>query len=197
MSTFDTRVIIYSGSDVSPIVRLKNPKTKDPIDLTTMSRIQFVFKQRDRTNLVVDNVQIPATKATVQYEGVTFLAAIEGANGNDIILQFNGAEDIDTVVNNWNAANPTNTVGYTGGLGTDVLPAGTARLTDGYDAYYPVEVVDDPLLGKVKVTLLEKETKLLKRGPNQTFNVIIDFGTFPGGVRVRGVFDKLDVIDDV
>jgi hypothetical protein len=202
MSVNEQRIKIIAGADVSPVIRLKNPKTKDPIDLTAATKVQFVFPKRDRTQLVVDDTQIPATQAMIDVtEGtdiVTFLATTAGALGNDIILVFNGVDDIDTIVNAWNVANPTNQVGFSSDTltGTDILSAQTIRLTDGYDAYTPVSIEGDPLLGKVKVTLLESETQLLKRGPNHSIQVIIDYGTFPGGTRVKGFFDKLDVIDN-
>lgn len=196
MSYPESRISIISGADVSATIRLKNQKTRDPLDLTDATKIQFKFDTRNRDTLTIDNSEVPAVKAQILYSGVTFIAQNAGANGNDIILQFDGISDIDTVIGVWNTANPTNQVTFTGGLGTDVLPSSTVRLTDGYDAYFPVSVVGDPLLGKVKIALLESQTKLLKRGPNQSFLVTIDYGTFPGGNRIKGFFDKLDVLDD-
>lgn len=195
MSVIDTRIKIFAGADVSPVVRLRNPKTGDPFNLTGVTKIQFTFKTRNRGTLTIDNTEIPATQAQNTLEEVVFTADTAGANGNDIILQFNGVDTIDTIIGNWNTANPTNTVSITGD-GTLVLATASLRLTGGYNAYFPVEVVGDPLLGKVRIALLERETILLKRGPNQSFKVIIDVGQFPGGVRTRGQFDSLDVIDD-
>jgi hypothetical protein len=189
------RLVIASGTDRQPLVRLRNPKTGDPLDLTNATKIQFSFNKRDRSKLVVDDTQVPAQKAQGSIDTVTFLADNVGALGNDIILQFNGVDDIDTVVGDWNAANPTNTVSHNG-VGTDVISTQSLRLTDGYDAYLPVEINGDPKLGKVILRLLERDTVLLKRGPQQSFSVTIDFGTFPGGERIKGFYDRLDVLDD-
>lgn len=190
----DNRILIISGSDASIIVRLRNPKTGDPIDLTNYTKIQFRFKNSDRTDLFLDNTLIPATKAQITYSNVIFIANVAGANGNDIFLQFDGVSNIDTVVAAWNTANVGNEVSHNG-VGTDVLDASTVRLTDGYDAYSPVEVVGQENLGKVSISILEKETANLRRGNNQSFSMSIDYGTWPGGTRIKGVFDNLNVID--
>lgn len=193
--SLDSRLTIISGSDASSIIRLRNPKTKDPIDLTDATKIQFSFKKRDRSQLVIDDIEIPATSASATYEEITFSSIEVGSIGNDIILVFDGIKDVDTIVQEWNNANFDKQVSH-GGEGTEVLSSGTVRLTDGYDAYKPVELVGDGLLGKLRIVLLEKETVLLKRGPNQDFSVTIDYGAFPGGQRVKGFFDKLDVIEE-
>lgn len=194
MTTLDSRILIISGADASIIVRLRNPKTGDPIDLTDNSKIEFRFKNSDRTDLFLDNTEIPAIKATITYSDVIFLADVAGANGNDIFLQFDGISDIDTIVNAWNIANVGNEVSHNG-VGTDVLNASTIRLTSGYNAYKPVEIVGEPNLGKVRISILEKETDLLRRGNNQSFSMLIDYGTWPGGTRIKGVFNNLNVID--
>ena len=51
--------------------------------------------------------------ASVVYDTVTFTAVTPGIAGNSIALVFDSIDDIDTVVNAWNAGNPTNTVGFT------------------------------------------------------------------------------------
>lgn len=71
------------------------------------------------------------TAASVVYGGVTYTAAVPGTGGNAISLVFDGIKTIAMVVNAWNAAHPTNMVGFTGGLGTDVPSAGTATLVNG------------------------------------------------------------------
>lgn len=91
---------------------------------------------------------IAATFADTTYEGVTFTADNSGTDGNSISLVFDGIDDIDTVVDQWNLNNPTNTVSFSGGLGTDVLNAGTASLTGGQEAVvaepnWPIPI--DPL----------------------------------------------------
>ncbi len=76
------------------------------------------------TAFVIDTVDAP---------NITFTAVYGGAAGNSISLVFDGIMDVATVVGNWNTANPTNTVSYTG-LGTVVPVANTWTLADGnYD----------------------------------------------------------------
>lgn len=191
----ENRLTIISGTDKAPLVRLRNSKTGDPIDLTNATLIQAKFKKRNRADLILSDTQKPAVKAQATYETVVFTAGAAGAAGNGISLSFNGVDDIDTVVQAWNTANPGNTVEHNG-TGTDVLASGSVDLTGGYDAYFPVEVSGDPKLGKIVLRLLEADTESLKRGPNQTFTVTIDIGENPGGDRLKAIFHNLDVIDD-
>lgn len=191
----EDRFKIISGTDKNVVVKLRSTKTSDPIDLTNHTRIAAKFSQRNRTELEIDNATIPATKAKITVSDITFIANTAGADGNLIILQFNGVDDIATVVNDWNTANPSNTVSYSGDDGTTVLDEQTVRLTDGYDAYQPISVEGDPQLGKIRLRLLEKDTNSLMRGQNQTFTIIIDFGQNPGGQRNKGIFEKLDVLE--
>lgn len=91
------------------------------------------------SNPAIDENVIPkgaeaAIAASATEQGVTFTAVSDGAAGNSISLVFDGVDDIDTVVNAWNAANPTNMVGFAGGLGTDVLTAVTVNLSGGANA---------------------------------------------------------------
>lgn len=63
--------------------------------------------------------------------GYSFQATQHGAIGNAITLIFNGTDDVDTVVANWNTANPSNTVALISGAGTDVFTANTYTLSGG------------------------------------------------------------------
>ena len=191
------RLNIITGTDRSPLVRLRNPKTGDPLNLTGTSKIQVVFDTRNRGKLTLDDTEVPAVKAQYQDSdlSLTIIADNAGSEGNNIILQFDGVNDLDTIIGDWNAANVANTASHNG-TGTEVLTPQQIRLTDGYDAYYPVEIYGDAQLGKIVIRLLEKDTNLLKRGPNQDFVAIIDYGSHPGGTRVKGFYSKLDVIDD-
>jgi hypothetical protein len=104
-----------------------------------------------------------------------FTADTAGANGNNISLVFDGVDDIDTVVNAWNVANPTNTVSHNG-TGTDVLSAGTINLASGRDAWRDVEVISEEA-GKISIHLTDSDTQDFRRGNNQSFRVIIDKDT--------------------
>lgn len=94
--------------------------------------------------------------ATVVYDTVTFTADNGGIAGNDIDLVFDGIDDLDTVVNAWNAANPDNTVSFSGQLGTYVPAAGTADLDGGTadtvftDANYDYTPIATDKYGRLK-----------------------------------------------
>ena len=191
----DACIEIVSGADKTSVFRLRNPKTGDPLNLTGFSKICLKFKKRDRTDLLIDTVTIPAVKASATVDGVTISADISGSAGNDVILQFDGVDDVDTVVGAWNLANPGNPISHNG-AGTEVISAQTVRLDGGYNAYAPVEIVGDAQLGKIRFTLLESQTEALKRGPNQNIVATVDFGTNPGGQRIKGFFNRLNVIAD-
>lgn len=194
MALFE-RLRITRGSDRSPIIRLRSTKTKDPLDLTGATAIQVVFPNKERGKLTLSNSVIPATRAAAIKGVVTFQAVNLGAVGNLISLLFNGTDDIATVVEAWNSTNPSNTVSHNGS-DTAVLAAGTLQLTGGYDLYTPVQVYGDPKLGKIMITLLDKDTEMLKAGENQSFKIVIDFGQHPGGSRHIGLYEnKLDVKD--
>ena len=64
------------------------------------------------------------TKATADYEGVTYTADNWGISGNSIALIFNGIQSIGVVVGNWNLANPNNTVSHNGSNGTVPVAGG-------------------------------------------------------------------------
>jgi hypothetical protein len=68
--------------------------------------------------------------ASATHDGITFTADNQGWDGNDISLVFNGTDTVDTVVNAWNAANPTNTVSHDG-AGTETPAAATVDLYGG------------------------------------------------------------------
>jgi hypothetical protein len=69
--------------------------------------------------------------ATALHDTVTFTADVPGTDGNSISLVFDGVDDLDTVVNAWNVANPSNTVSFSGQAGTYVPSGATVNLTGG------------------------------------------------------------------
>lgn len=77
----------------------------------------------------------PAVSSTVVYSGATFTAITAGINGNSIALVFDGVQTITTVVNSWNSSNSLNQVSFSGLGGGTVLPAGTATLVGGQNAF--------------------------------------------------------------
>lgn len=68
--------------------------------------------------------------AQIVYSGVTFSSIHNGVANNTKTLIFNGAVTVGQVVVAFNAANPGNEITHTG-LGSVVLPAGTATITGG------------------------------------------------------------------
>lgn len=189
------RLKIIQGTDKRVVLRLK-PKSGDPLDLTLATSIQFIFDAKDRTKITFANNVIPAQKAYAKYLSVTYTAVTASKNGNGILLVFNGTDSIEDVIDAWNAANGGNQVGSDAEDDQVVPAAGSVRLSGGYDTYSPVAILGSPLLGKIVLTILEKETNMLKSGPNQSFKVLVDFGENTGGDRAGGFFEnKLDVIN--
>lgn len=86
----------------------------------------------DPNGVVVIDQEDP-TAASKAYEGVTYTANQTGAEGNNIALVFDGNDDIATVVQAWNDANPEKTVSHDAGDDTVVPSAGTVQLENGDD----------------------------------------------------------------
>lgn len=79
-----------------------------------------------------DQRDFQGTKSQSIYDGVTFRADHTGPQWNGIQLTFNGTATVNSVVQAWNAANPTLTIGFTPSLaGTQVPPAGTTPIFAG------------------------------------------------------------------
>jgi hypothetical protein len=176
------RIKIIRGEDKRLVLFFKNSSSCRPINLEEATNVQFVFEKSDRSEVVLDMVQIPAVSASYSYNGGKFTAVVPGSTGNLILLQFNGTDTIDTVVDAWNTANPLNQVGYTGLIGTFVPLAMNVRLANGLNAYTPVSITN-AVIGEVSLIIEDKITNSLKLGDNQTFKTIIDFGDAPQGTR--------------
>jgi len=174
---------VYRGEDRVLTLRVTSGQDKLPYDLTDVTRLAVFFRQGNATELLeVNSDTISAKTATATLStnngDIDFTADNAGAEGNNIELVFDGVKDVDTVVNEWNTNNPTNTVSYSGD-GTFVPSSQTIKLTGGQDSYQPVSVIGDPVLGKVQVVLSEGETNKLRTGPNQSIKMHIDKGTHP------------------
>lgn len=190
----DTRLKIYRGADKTFLIRLKSSKTYDPFPLDNTTHIQVVFINADRTKLVLTNGTIPAKKAQASKDNVLFTAQEAGNLGNSIIINSNGVDTYDDLVSAWNDENPTNLVAHNAPDGSAIPSIGEINLTGGHNAYKPVEVFDDPKLGKIQVTITEKETAKLRTGNNNSFTVILDNGDKEGGFRNMGSFEqKVDI----
>lgn len=188
-----TRLKISKGEDKRITFFFKNANSLRPVNLEEATNIQFIFERSDRQSAILDMVQIPAVKASYVYNGGKFTAVVPGAIGNSIILQFDGVATTDQVVNAWNLANPANTVGYTGLVGTFVPLESTMRLANGLDAYVPVSIVS-AVIGEVSLIIEDRVSNSFKVGDNQSFKVIIDFGEAPQGTRRKArISNILDV----
>jgi hypothetical protein len=187
------RLKIVRGEDKYPIIKLRGKQSKDPVDLTNSTNITFVFKKSNRQDLILDTNTIPAVKACLELEGIKIIADTAGDAGNVIILNFNGVDDLDTIVSEWNSDNPTNTVSHNGD--GDEIFDGQQRLSGGFQAYAPVEVLN-AVLGRIRLTLVDAHTNVLRLGLNQSFKILVDFGPHPTGTRNVGVYEnKLDVVE--
>ena len=197
MLNSEERLRISKGSDHFPILSAYSFKTKRYFDLTDVTNIQVILERRDRTKLVLDMNTIPAVKAKIITNSITFIAQNAGNQGNGIVLNFNGVDDIDAIVLAWNDSNPANTVEHNHSDGTIVIAENSYRLTGGYNSYNPIEIFGNPLEGRIKLYLYEKDTSSLRNGNGQTLKIIIDRGENPGGIRTTGYFEqKVDVIGD-
>lgn len=190
------RAVVVRGEDRILVLRVQFEESREPYDMTDVTLITVQFKKSDNSILALTSELTGGVAATGTHEGVTFTADEEGTAGNAIELVFNGVDDIDTVVDAWNTANPGNPVSHDG-TGTDVLGATTLQLSGGLDATAPVNILDAKL-GKVQVDLTETETNSLRLGPDQSFKALVDKGDHPGGERRIVVFrNALEVIDSV
>jgi hypothetical protein len=180
MTTTNKVPVIYKGSDVKFIVRIRDDND-DPVDFTGVTLFTVKMKASPKGNFTVDSNQIPAVAASATSEGVAFTADASGELGNSISLVFNGSDDVDTVVTAWNLANAGNTVSHDG-AGTEVPSAGSVDLSGGVEAYYKVETEGNPVLGKIKITLNESDTEQLRLNENP-IEIIIDRGAHPAGDR--------------
>ena len=197
MNSRTSRLKIKRGSDATPIFKLRGKISDDPLDLTSVFNVTVELTKANRTVMKLDMTNIPAQTANYELDDTVSIVAVNaGSLGNEIVVVFDGLTDVDTIVSDWNTANPTNPLQRVGGTGTEIFSNGTVRLFGGLNAYSPVSVHGEPLLGKIKLILLDTDTKLLRRGDNQSVKIIVDFGAPPSGERKIAIFDdKLDIID--
>ena len=115
-----------------------------------------VINKIKESGLVVElttNTFIPNGTKTVSYGGIKFTPLSKLNSGlNDYNLTFDGVQDLDTVVNSYNLANPTKKVSHNG-IGTEVLAAGSFSLNNnveglatfslGSDKSYKIQLTAD------------------------------------------------------
>ena len=185
---------IVRGEDRLLVLRMLFKNTHEPFDLDGVTKITVQFTNADRTVLEKTTDLIAATKAAFTYQDVIFVANTAGNQGNNIELVFDGNDNVTTVVDTWNAANPTNLVTHNG-TGLEVLDTATIQLNGGRDAYQDVEIVN-ATLGKISVKLTDVNTSSLRRGSKQNIKAVVDKGEHPNGERRIVIFESaLNVID--
>jgi hypothetical protein len=94
-------------------------------------------------------------------EQVTIIANTAGTAGNSITLTFDGADDVDTVLAAWNAANPSNQATLDSGNGEQIpddgdslqLSGGVAAIAGGSDPIYDQDLNTDDEAEFSKLTL--------------------------------------------
>lgn len=191
----NTRLKIVRGEDESFVLKLRTKTDRDPLDLTDATKITVIMNKSNRSQLTLTNEPVSASKATTSVDGVTFIAADAGANGNSIALDLDGVRTVQQIVDQWNTANPSNQVEFTG-TASKVLSGGSYSLSGGLPAYTPIEVIGNPVLGKFKLTLIDLHTNQLRLGLNQSLTVIVDFGVHPTGNRVVSQLSNfMDVVE--
>ena len=165
---------IVKGEDRVLVLSVKQTrKDGDPYDLTGWTKIAVEFRKADGEILQKTTDPVGGVASTNTHDGVIFTATKVGTLGNSISLIFNGTDDIATVIDTWNLANPSNTVSHNGS-GTAVLTATTLGLSGGVDAQTYVTIAGDALLGKVQVELTDVDTNALRLGKSQSIRMKID-----------------------
>lgn len=119
----------------------------DDVSLTSdnLAKNEISFKLNAMIDVLqakADEIAAVAATFTGQVAGMTTDVTIDadntGAAGNSVSLSFDGIDDIDTAISDWNTANPTNTVTLTSGDGSQVPDnLETIGLSGGSDASAP------------------------------------------------------------
>jgi hypothetical protein len=191
----NTRIKVVRGSDESFVLKLRTRSDRDPMDLTAATKISVIFIKSNRSELILTNEEISATKATLTIGGVIFLASEPGTLGNSIQLNFDGVKTVQELVDAWNLANVGNEVEFTG-TANQIITGGIYTLKGGMPAYTPVEIIGNPILGKFRVKLIDYHTSQLRLGINQSITVYVDYGVHPTGERVPAELKNfLDVVE--
>lgn len=175
---------IVRGEDSFFRIKIRKPNG-DPYSLSGWTKIALKLrKSTGNSYLELTTDQVPAVAAENAIGAVSFTAVTPGENGNSIVLEFDGEKSVAEVVEDWNTANPENTVSFDyGGDGEYVPSEQTVELEGGRDAYYPLSVVTPEELGFINVVITEEETNQLRTGKRLTAHLIIDKGVHPNGER--------------
>jgi len=187
------KATIIRGEDRVLTLRVVDQKTGEPYDLTGWTKLQAELKKGNNQTLTKSTVPQGGVAAQVTYDGVIYTAQVASDEGNSISLVFNGVQTVETVISNWNTANPDNLVtSNSTDPSTEVPAAGTASLSGGVDPHYGVVVLVPEVLGKVQVVLLDTDTSAIKLGKNQSTRLIIDKGTERRIALFRNAIDVIN-----
>jgi hypothetical protein len=157
-----------------------------PVDLTGYTLLKLRLPKGNSGSITVTSEETPAvaayTTVTIGSEIVTITADTLGITGNSVSLVFDGVDDLDTVIDAWNTANPSNTVSHDA-TGDEVPSAQTLELDQGSAAYKKLNAPSPLELGVILVTLPDTDTEDLRIGKNLTAELTIDRGAASAGNR--------------
>jgi hypothetical protein len=165
----DNSVKIIKGEERWITAYVKDEKG-NPFNLTNNSEIEVTMAGANGTPIKLTKSPVGGISASAEYEGVIFTADLVGEAGNTISISPDGIKDLDTLVGDWNTANPLNTISHSGLDGSLVVTSGSFTLSGGEDAIISV-IIEDAILGKLKFKLEEVDTLKLRVGENQSFYI--------------------------
>lgn len=98
----------------------------------------YCWDGQSATAIQVENVKASINEAIPGVTGNLHIEAdVGGTLGNSVSMVSDGIDDVNTIVANWNAANPNNTVTLISANGTDVPAVGNIELSGGLQKLPP------------------------------------------------------------
>lgn len=189
-------ITLTKGDDRSINLYLTLTGNSRPYDLTGWTSISVFFKMQFGGLLEKNSSTYSTYAYNFTSEGITFTAVTAGTVGNSISLTFNGTDTLQTVVNAWNAANPSNMVAHDQDNGSIILTAQVVPLAHGQAGLIDVTVVSE-VLGHIRVRLHDFDSVKLLAGRSLSFKAVIDKGAPPEGERRKVIFaNALEVVED-
>ncbi len=190
---------IVRGSDKKIRLKLRKRNGDPYTKVGDAKLIEVKFTKKDGTTLILNDVQNAAKASTVLFQGVNYTAVTPGVGGNTIALVFNGSDNIQTVINAHNGANPTNQVSSDAADDQVVPIAGTATLVQGEDAFKSVEPESGvPVThGFLTLDMREVDTGELLLLKNSRVKMLVHRDQLPpaGKTDAGEAFNAVDVIE--
>jgi len=184
------KVDIIRGEDRILVARIVFDESREPFDLTGFTEIKAQFKKSNNSILEKTSLSAPSTFAGATHDGVEFTADVKGTIGNSIVLNFNGIDDLATVLAAWNTPNPNNTVSADTTDLTQVLTIIVLSFTGGTNKNF-ITSLDDKL-GKIQIELDNEDTNSLRVAQDQSLKIFVDIGTQRRIVIFRSVLNVFD-----